>query len=535
MANKSLFTSAGRHVPVADVVNEAGGKAYSFTDEHALAQLALTGTLHNTYYADANTQLGQIKELARQVSPEFLAKVAVYASEKGLMKDVPALLLAILSTRNVELFDKVFDRVVNNNVKVLRNFVQIIRSGQVGRKSLGSGPKRVVKRWLNNRSDDQLFRASIGNNPSLVDVIKLVHPKPKTESRNALYAYFLGKPFNEESLPQLVRDYEAFKVNVSRFKNGELTEFPTVPDRVPYEMVTSLELPDAGWKTLAHNATFQQTRQGLNAYLKHGVFNDTEMVKVVADRLSSEDQVAKSRVFPLQLMASYNNVDPSMPRQITGALQDALDLALSNIPELAGNVVVAVDSSGSMSSPITGHRGKASSKMRCVDAAALIASAILRRNPNTRVMVFDTKLHNTQLNERDSVITNAQKIAALGGGGTDCSIPLRQLNQEKAAVDFFVLVSDNESWADFHHGRRSYYSSGGTRMQEEWQTLKRRNPNAKAVLIDLQPYVSTQVQESRDVFNVGGLNDNVYTLMNLFQKGELDSGHLTGEIKKVTL
>lgn len=66
-----------------------------------------------------------------------------------------------------------------------RNFVQILRSGVVGRKSLGSRPKRLVQGWLNSRTDAQLLRASVGNDPSLADVLKMVRPKPETPERAA--------------------------------------------------------------------------------------------------------------------------------------------------------------------------------------------------------------------------------------------------------------------------------------------------------------------------------------------------------------
>ena len=39
------------------------------------------------------------------------------------------------------------DRVIDNG-KMLRTFIQIVRSGAVGRKSLGTRPKRLVQRWL---------------------------------------------------------------------------------------------------------------------------------------------------------------------------------------------------------------------------------------------------------------------------------------------------------------------------------------------------------------------------------------------------
>jgi 60 kDa SS-A/Ro ribonucleoprotein len=45
------------------------------------------------------------------------------------MKDVPALLVAVLSVKDRDLFKAVFPRVMDNG-KMLRNFVQIMRSGK---------------------------------------------------------------------------------------------------------------------------------------------------------------------------------------------------------------------------------------------------------------------------------------------------------------------------------------------------------------------------------------------------------------------
>ena len=66
--------------------------------------------------------------------------------------------------QDAALLRAVFDRVIDDG-KMLRNFVQIVRSGVVGRKSLGTMPKRLVQRWLAARTDEQFFRASVGQHP----------------------------------------------------------------------------------------------------------------------------------------------------------------------------------------------------------------------------------------------------------------------------------------------------------------------------------------------------------------------------------
>src|ERR1051325_5755175 len=88
MANKNLFKSlVGKLVPAADARNEHGAPAYALTPKQALAQYAATGCLTRTFYAGAGEQLAKVLELCELVEPEFVAKTAVYARERGFMKD----------------------------------------------------------------------------------------------------------------------------------------------------------------------------------------------------------------------------------------------------------------------------------------------------------------------------------------------------------------------------------------------------------------------------------------------------------------
>jgi hypothetical protein len=97
-----------------------------------LAQYAATGCLNATFYASAEEQLQTILNLCQlpEVEPEYIARLALYARTQGHMKDVPALLCAVLSIRGPGLMAEVFDRVIDDG-RMLRNFVQIMRSGTV--------------------------------------------------------------------------------------------------------------------------------------------------------------------------------------------------------------------------------------------------------------------------------------------------------------------------------------------------------------------------------------------------------------------
>src|SRR3989441_267929 len=259
MANKTLFKSLiGRLVPATDAINEERAPAYALSPKHQLAQYAATGCLNTTFYAGADEQLAKVLDLCADIDGEFIAKTAVFCRERGFMKDMPALLCAVLSVNDRDQLNAVFPRVIDN-AKMLRNFVQIMRSGAVGRKSLGSAPKRLVREWLDARDPAMLFKANVGQDPSLTDIVKMVHHDPKA--------------------------------------------------------------------------------------------------------------IAKARVFPYQLMVAYTmaNANADIPKEVCDALQDAMEIAIANVPTIEGRVFVCPDVSGSMSSPVTGYRKGATTAVRCID------------------------------------------------------------------------------------------------------------------------------------------------------------------------
>jgi len=519
MANKSVFASTvGRLLPKADTTNAHGAPAYGYSDQHALAQVSVTGTFGGMFYQSAEAELEYVLMVAEAVEAEYLAKTAIYARQKGHMKDMPAVLLAILARRDPALFRRVFGRVVDNG-KMLRTFVQVVRSGQTGRKSLGSAPKAMVQHWLNTASDYAILNANIGNDPSLADVIKMVHPKPETAEREALFAWIVGRPCDVSLLPQALQDWLVFKDGGKGMP---------VPD-VPFQMLTQLELSTRHWARIARNGSWQMVRQNLNTFQRHGVFGVAKEVGLVADKLRDPERIRKAKAFPYQLMVAAQNLAPEMPMAIRDALHDAMELAVANVPAVEGRVVVAPDVSASMTWPITGYqRGKAS-VVRHVDVAALITAAILRQNRGARVMPFDTRVREVKLEPRDTILTNAGKLADLAGGGTTVSAPVVKLNEEGAKPDLVVIVSDNQSWVDARDGGH------GTALMKAWETLKRRNPKAKLVALDIAPYGTTQAQTRADVLNIGGFSDAVFGQIADFAAGRSGVEHWTREIEAIDL
>jgi 60 kDa SS-A/Ro ribonucleoprotein len=506
MANKQLFAAArGPLPPAADTRNEAGGLAYALPPKVALA------------------------------------KVAVFARDRGYMKDTPAVLVALLTLRSTDLARRAFERVIDNG-RMLRNFVQVLRSGALGRKSLGTAPKRLVQRWLAGRSPEQLLNDAVGQSPSLSDILKMVHPRPVDPEREAIYGWLLGRRVEAERLPESVRAYESFKTALLA---GE-TEVPL--PRVNFQQLTALPLTPAHWVEIARRAPWQTLRMNLNAYARQGVLGEAcgkgpkgrapqeagvsvgspnqDIARELAERLRDAQAIRRARVFPYQLLATWRALEPRVPTILSEALREAMDIALENVPALPGQVYVLVDVSGSMGAPVTGYRRGASSKVTCRDAAGLVASAILRRNPATVVIAFDDRLWPMTLDARAGVAVNTQALARTGGGGTATSLPLVWLNGRQARGDLVLYLSDNESWLDSQ--RR-----GATETLRQWEAFRARNPGARLVCVDLQPYASSQAPSRRDILNIGGFSDAVFEAIARFARGEHAGEHWVAAIEAV--
>jgi 60 kDa SS-A/Ro ribonucleoprotein len=287
----------------------------------------------------------------------------------------------------------------------------------------------------------------------------------------------------------------------------------------------------------------QALRMNLNTLQRHGVFEDAAMVQTVADRLADENEIRRSRQFPYQYFAAYLNASDEVPHVIRAALHKAAETACGNVPELPEPVVIGLDVSGSMQSPVTGHRGRgATSKMRCVDVAALVAAAILRRNPDSVVIPFDTQAFDVRIDPSDSILSLSERLAKYGGGGTDCSLPIRKANANYAKRKFagVVLVSDMESWV--YQGRPYFYGTNGSSgVVSEWQKFVQNQVRLKGgditgpklICIDLQPNTTTQAPDRSDILNVGGFSDAVFHVIAAFLEG--NANRFVAEVESVTL
>jgi 60 kDa SS-A/Ro ribonucleoprotein len=370
----------------------------------------------------------------------------------------------------------------------------------------------------------------------------MARPTPQDNQRRALFGWLTDTqtekwaPASEADLPVQVQGLIAYRqtdsVEMQALIAGNL--------QVRWDLLADAAQGPLVWKAIARQMGPQALRMNLNTLLRHEVLGDQVMVDYVADHLADAEAIRRSRQFPYQYLAAYLNASAEVPQPVKAALHQAAEIACGNVPELPGPVVIGLDTSGSMGCPATGHRGRgATSRMRCVDVAALFAAAILRKNPDSVVVPFDTRAYDARMDPSDSILSLSERLAKYGGGGTDCSIPLRVANTKfgKRAFAGCVLVSDNESWV---YAGRPFGSGahGSTGVMAEWQQFVKNQrrlgtSSPKLVCIDIQPYGSTQAPEREDILNVGGFSDAVFGVVASFLGN--DAGRFVAEVESVEL
>ncbi len=341
----------------------------------------------------------------------------------------------------------------------------------------------------------------------------MVHPKPESAEKQAFYGWLLDKKYDAEALPAQVALFE-------RFKKGETSDIPDCD----FRMLTPF-LTEETWVKVALNMPWNALRMNINTFARHGVFKDENVVRVLNAKLQDRESIRRSNAFPYQILQTTMAVrDGSTPAAIYLALEQAMEYATENTPSIDGNgVVVCVDTSGSMKTPVTGYRDGATTQTRCVDVAALMASSVLRKNPEkTLILPFDTRVHQYKFNPYDSVMKNAAELAGYGGGGTDCASALAHLNLTRHKADSVIFVSDNESW--YRNYTRRYFTSSHTDFVTEWATYKGRNPKAKLACVDITPNDTVQAPNiPSEVLNVAGFNDQVFEIVaNFFNNDSRD-------------
>jgi len=230
-----------------------------------------------------------------------------------------------------------------------------------------------------------------------------------------------------------------------------------VREHVPTALFGSKEI----WATLLETMPMEALLRNLGKLTQIGVVADK--YKEIAARFSNQEEVLKARIHPIKVLIAskvYKNGygdlgslswTPNM--FVLVAMTQLYKLSYGTITPTGKRMMVALDVSGSMSSPVLG-----STILNCRDATVAMALLYLETEKNVNVVAFSDGLTDLSLpftrNQLTRGMTIDQAMSATSGmafSATDCVLPIKHAIEKNLHVDAFIIMTDNETYAPNEH------------------------------------------------------------------------------------
>jgi hypothetical protein len=344
------------------------------------------------------------------------------------------------------------------------------------------------------------------------DVIELTHPNPlrnRHTSRqcSALYKHLLDRrhghfdpatdtpKLTEAGLTLLAATYELDALPVDQRRDRLRAQGPSALSDAGYTWERlSGWLPggmDAeAWEAIIPSMGYMALLRNLRNFEQAKV--NEAVLRQVADKLADPDEVARSRQFPYRFLSAYIN---SGTTYFAPALEKALDLSLQNVPIFPGRTLVLVDTSASMTAPVSRH-----SEIQACDIGALFGVAVAASS-KVDFVIYATNY--VALNLPTSVLRGIElvqhKNGSVGHGTNTWPAALANYNGQ----DRIVVFTDGQDHPSRAHSHL---------------------PDVPIYVWDVVGYATDNVnttEPGRYLF--GGFTDAAFRLISLLEAGQ-DSG-----------
>ena len=525
---KFNFTNKGKDT----TVNYMGAKAYKMTPEMELYSIVVTCMVDDSYYESNTDRVCRIKNLIAKCSPEFVARLAVYARTEMNLRSVPIILaveLARLYSGN-----EIVKRAVAGVVKRADEITEILAYYQItnkreGTKKLNRLSKQIQKGLIEsfNRFDEYQFaKYNTDSAVSLRDALFLVHPKAKDEVQQAVFDKIvsgqLAIPYTWET--------ELSELGKQAFEN-EKAKAQAVSKKWE-ELVSSGQV---GYMALLRNLRNIVTKSSDKA------------LDMTLNILTNEYRIRKAKQMPFRYLSAFLEIDKlakensifegekAKIKKALTALEKALVISCDNIPTCEGKTVILSDNSGSM----YGDRGgkslvSAMSERKTSDIANLFAVLYWNKCKDTYVGLFGDRLIDANLSRSVNVFENFNIInqaAKKCGPATERGIfdYMEYLIKSKTIVDRIVIFSDCQvgdgcNWYD-HKGNR------GENFNRLFQKYLKINPDVRVYTVDLRGYGNNMTKDNGNVILVSGWSEKIFDMIYYIEQGS----SVVNEIMKIEI
>ncbi|WP_034091178.1 TROVE domain-containing protein [Streptacidiphilus albus] len=279
------------------------------------------------------------------------------------------------------------------------------------------------------------------------DVLELVHARPAAPYQHELFKHAIDRRHQRGNpAPEGLRTVRS---------REELFDLPVEERRAVLASAQGVQrLADAGvtwealagwlqgpmdaqaWEAVIPSMGYMARLRNLRNFDEAGVADGT--AAAVAERLSQQEEVERSRQFPFRFLAAYRHA-PSL--RWAWALEQALGHSLGNVPALPGRTLVLVDRSGSMFGGVSQQ-----TKLNRADSAAIFGAAVALRAERADLVQFGTGSHPVVLRPGESVLKVLERFGNLGGTDTTGAVREHYRGHDR------VLIVTDEQYAPSRHG-----------------------------------------------------------------------------------
>ena len=473
----------------AQVKNAAGGYVFAEDQWNWVEDFLILGTTGGTYYTSQDelttANVDVLFDAIAADGPRVVALITDIATARPARAPKPRPYLFALATCAAK-----GDPATKQAVKAV--FAQVVRTtdhlaaffgywknlaGKVSPRGtapvIGRAMRTAFGSWFNAEDvHDVAFPAlkarqratPAGEALALRDVIRIAHVAGRSDAHRVMIGWLAGQVSDTDARIAL-SDLDDFLTAQAVTTPAEAVSVIRAR-RVPWEFLPSSVMKDPKvWEELIGTIGMTALIRNLARMTRLGTLGPftTEATSRVVARLTNRDALAKARIHPMDVylalkvyQSGSSQPDRRTPRQtwhpvqaISDALEVAYDMSFAAAEPTGRKYIVAVDSSGSMSGWST-VVSAGSALGPAYEVANTIAVMLTRlEGSNVHVIDVDTRVHPSKVTPR----TNLRELATWdsSGGGTDMSLPFTWASRQRAVVDGFVVLTDNETWAGNRH------------------------------------------------------------------------------------
>jgi 60 kDa SS-A/Ro ribonucleoprotein len=465
------------------VPNYAGGYAYALDPWKQLDRFLVLGTCGGTYYVsekDLTRDNATAVEALVRADPRRFVDRTVEISEAGRAPKNDAAIFALALAAAGETPEG-RAHALAALPRVCRTATHLFQFQEESKELRGRGPalKKAVARWYNDKAPRDLAHQVVKYREregwTHADVLNLARPNPEKAraetatdraERKMLYRWIVDAAATPP-IP-IVAGFRAAQRATAPAEWARLVrEHGLTREMLPTAALAHAEV----WEALLGKMPMTAMLRNLGNMTKAGLLAPmSEAARTVAVRLEDEGALQAARVHPLAVLFAAKTYAQGKGFRGRGtwepvpAIVDALDAAFykafGNVQPANKRILVALDVSGSMTSPLGG------SALSCREAAAAMALVSMKTEPFCMIGGFtaggsgwthDADVRDVSgfsplsIGKRQRLDDVVRYTNGLDFGATDCSLPMRWAMKHGLAFDAFLVYTDNETWAGPQH------------------------------------------------------------------------------------